>query len=158
MPQNFIGQAGVVFETSCGVGDVVLRFDDGLAGIAAFQFGKGRGVRANFLRQLIEKAATISGGGLSPGAGIEGGARGFYSAIDIGCRSRGHMGDHFLSRRIIDGKHFARRALNPLTVDIVLIGSNDRFRSTGHNCLQIQFIGLGRALLPAFAQPCACRR
>jgi len=28
--ENFVREAGVILETSCGVGDVVLRFDDGL--------------------------------------------------------------------------------------------------------------------------------
>src|SRR5258708_3677776 len=52
--ENFVGEAGVVFETGCGVGDVVLGFNNGLAGIAAFEFGKRGGVRANFLGEFVE--------------------------------------------------------------------------------------------------------
>src|SRR6266404_2023678 len=48
--ENFVREAGVVFETGCGISDVVLRFDDGFAGIAALEFSKLRGVGANFLR------------------------------------------------------------------------------------------------------------
>jgi hypothetical protein len=65
--ENLVREAGVVFKTSCGVGNVALGFNDGLAGIAAFQFGKLRGVGANFLRQFIKDAAAIGGGGLAPG-------------------------------------------------------------------------------------------
>jgi len=48
--ENFIREAGVILETSCGVGDVVLGFDDGLTGIAAFEFGERGSVGANFRR------------------------------------------------------------------------------------------------------------
>src|SRR6266478_4980099 len=49
LAHNFVGEAGVVFETGCGIGDIVLGFDDGFAGIAAFQFGERSGIGANFL-------------------------------------------------------------------------------------------------------------
>src|SRR5207302_10700977 len=81
---NKVLEAGVVFKTGCGVGDVVFGFDDGLAGIAAFQFGKLRGVPANLLRQLAKNAAAMGGSGLAPGTGIKRGARGLDSTIDIG--------------------------------------------------------------------------
>src|SRR6266404_4592755 len=93
--ENFVREAAVILETGCGIGDVVLGFDDGFAGIAAFEFGKLRGVGANFLREFVEKAAAIGGSGLAPGAGVKGSARGFYGTIDVGGRAGSHMRDHF---------------------------------------------------------------
>ena len=135
VPENFVREAGVIFETSCGIGDVVLGFDDGLAGIPAFELGKLGSVGANFLRKLVEDAAAVGGSGLSPGAGVESGARGFDGAIDIGGRARRDVRDHLFGGRIVDRKHFTGRTFNPLAIDVVLIGSNDCFRSARHNCL-----------------------
>src|SRR2546426_6588823 len=133
--ENFIGEAGIVFETGCSVGDVVFCFHDGLAGIAAFQLGKRRGVRANFFRQFVEKAAAVGGAGLTPRAGIKRGARSFHGVIDIRCGARRNVRDHFFGGGIVDRKHLARRTLDPLPIDVVLISSNDRFHTAGHNCL-----------------------
>src|SRR6266436_4459317 len=133
--ENFVREAAVILETGCGIGDVVLGFDDGFAGIAAFEFGKLRGVGANFLREFVEKAAAIGGSSLAPGAGVKGSARGFYGTIDVGGRAGSHMRDHFFGGGIIDGKHLAGRTFDPLSVDIVLISSNNRRRTAGHNCL-----------------------
>src|SRR5437899_13016474 len=126
--ENLVRGAAVILETGCGLGDVVLGFDDGFAGIAAFEFGKLRGVGANFLREFVEKAAAIGGSGLAPGAGVKGSARGFYGTIDVGGRAGSHMRDHFFGGGSIDGKHLAGRTVDPLAVDLVLIRSNDRRR------------------------------
>ena len=55
--ENFVGEAGIIFKTGCGVGDVIFGFDDGLPGIAAFEFGKCGGVGANFLSEQIGRAS-----------------------------------------------------------------------------------------------------
>src|SRR5580698_3707086 len=82
--KNFVGEAAVVLEASGDVGDVVLGFDDGLASIAAFDFGKLGGVLADFLGELKKDAASVLCGGGGPWAGVESGARGFYREIDVG--------------------------------------------------------------------------
>jgi len=71
---RIVRETGVIFEAGCGIGDVVLGFYNGLAGITAFQFGKLRGVRPNFLRQIVKKAAPLIGARLPPRAGIKRGA------------------------------------------------------------------------------------
>src|SRR5438093_4079826 len=133
--QNFVREAGVIFETGRDVGDVVFCFHDGLAGIAAFQLSERRGVGANFFRQFVEKATAVGGAGLTPRAGIKRGARGFHGVIDIRCGARRNVRDHFFGGGIVDGKHLAGRTLDPPPIDVVLIGSNDRFHAAGHNCL-----------------------
>ena len=145
VPQNFVRQTGIIFETSCGIGDVVLRFDNGLAGIAAFQLGELRGVRANFLSQLVKKAATLGSAGLRPRAGIKRGARCLHGLVDVRGRSRSNVRDHFFGRRIVNGKHLAGRTLDPLPIDIVLIGSNDCFRTARHHCLPNSLQSAGAA-------------
>ncbi len=45
---DFGCEASVVFEAGGDVGDVVFGFDDGLAGVAAFEFGKCGEIGADF--------------------------------------------------------------------------------------------------------------
>ncbi len=148
--KNFVGKAGVIFKTSCSVGDVVFGFDDGLARIAAFEFSKLAGVGANFFGEFVEKAAAVGRGGLTPRAGIKRGARGFYGAVDIGGRTGRNVRYHFFSGGIVDGKHFTGRTFNPLAVDVVVIGSNDCFRSARHNCLPNSVHSTGAGAVASF--------
>jgi len=55
VPENFVPSRRNI-QNRLRVSDVVFGFDDGLAGIAAFQFGKLCGVRANLLRELVKNA------------------------------------------------------------------------------------------------------
>src|SRR6267154_43440 len=52
-------QAAVIFEASGHVGDIVLGFDDWLAGVARFEIGQTGSVLADFIGQLEEDAAAI---------------------------------------------------------------------------------------------------
>jgi len=62
---------------------------------------------------------------LPPGAGIKRGARRFDRAYrHRQPRQRPHARS-FFGGRIIDGKHFAGRTFDPLSIDIVLISSNE---------------------------------
>src|SRR5260370_1942358 len=45
------------------------------------------------------------------------------------------MREAFFRRRIVEGKHVAGRTLDPLSVNVVLIGLNDCFHTARHNCL-----------------------
>ena len=77
---NFGGEAAVVLEAGRDVGDVVFGFDDRLAGVAAFEFGKRGGVLADFFGELEEDAAAVLRGGLAPRTVVERFARGFHGA------------------------------------------------------------------------------
>src|SRR5260370_17899207 len=63
------------------------------------------------------------------------------------------MGDPGCGRRIVDGKHLTRRALDPLSIDVVWIGSRDCFHTAGHYFLLKSICGrrrqFPRGLAPA---------
>src|SRR5207249_6171048 len=68
---DFVGEATVILETGCHVGDVIFRFDNGLAGVAAFKLGELPSALADFFRYLEEDAAAVLGGGSSPRPGVK---------------------------------------------------------------------------------------
>jgi hypothetical protein len=106
---------------------------NGLARVAAFEFGERGRVLADFFRELEKDAAAVLRGSLRPGAGIESVARGSDGAIDVGGVSRGDVGDHFFGGGIVDGKCFAGGSAFPLTVDEILIGADSSCCcTTGH--------------------------
>src|SRR5260370_3674911 len=45
------------------------------------------------------------------------------------------MRDDFFLRRIVDGRHLTGSTLDPLSVNVVVIGLNDCFHTARHNCL-----------------------
>src|SRR5438309_31640 len=58
---DFVGEAAVILEAGGDVGDVEFRFDDGLAGVAALEFGELRGVLADLFSKLEKDAPAILG-------------------------------------------------------------------------------------------------
>src|SRR2546427_14133 len=56
--ENFVRKSRVVFVTSGHVRDIVFRFDDGLACVAALDFREMRGILPDFLSQFVEQAAA----------------------------------------------------------------------------------------------------
>src|SRR6266403_2216864 len=133
--ENFVGKPRVVFETSGHVRDVVFRFYDGLAGVAAFYFREMRGILPDFLGQFVEQAAALGGTRLRPGTGVKRGAGRFHGLIDVGGVRRRNLCNDLFGRRVVDGKHLAGRTLDPLAVDVILISPNHGLRTTGHTCL-----------------------
>src|SRR5258706_6544843 len=92
---NFGGEATVVFEAGSGVGDVVLGLDDGLAGIAAFEFGECGLVGADFFGGAEEDAAALLRRRTGPRAFFECDFGGGYGAVDVVGTSVGDLGDDF---------------------------------------------------------------
>jgi hypothetical protein len=52
MAHNFVRQTAVIFEAGGYIRDVEFGFDNGLAGVAGFQFRKHGGVLADFFCEL----------------------------------------------------------------------------------------------------------
>ncbi len=130
--ENFVGEAGIVFEAGGHVGDIKFGFHDGLAGIAGFEFGEGGGIGANFFGEFVEQAAAVLRGRGGPGAGVEGGAGGGDGGIDIGGGRGGDLRDDFFGGGIVDGESFARGAGGPLVVDEILAGLHGGLSGAGH--------------------------
>ena len=80
---NLRRQPAVVLKAGRHVGDIVFRFDDRLAGVAAFQVRKLRGVLPDLLGKLEQDAAAILRGGVTPRPGIESLARRIYGRVHI---------------------------------------------------------------------------
>ena len=120
---DFGGQAAVVFEAGGGVGDVEFGFDDGLAGVAAFEFGERGKIGADFFGEAEEDAAAFLRGGGRPWAFFEGGFGGGYGAVDVVGAGVGDLGDDFFGGGIVDGEGLRGLARDPFAVDVHLIGA-----------------------------------
>jgi hypothetical protein len=134
--EDFVGQAAVVFKTGGDIRDIVLRFDDRLAGVATFDFCKQCGVLADFFGQLEKDAAAVLRRSRGPWPAVKGRARSFYSAIDVGGASGSDLGDDFLGGGVINRKCFSRGAGKPFAIDIIFVRSNSRRHTAGHDHLQ----------------------
>src|SRR5215472_4631442 len=132
---DFRGQAAVILETGGHVSDVEFRFDDGLAGVAAFKFGELRGVLADLFGELEKNAAAVLGVSASPGAGVECRAGGLDGLVDVGGVRGGDLSDHLFARRVVNGERFPRGAADPLAMHIILIGANAGFGDAGNHFL-----------------------
>ena len=110
---DFRRHASVIFEAGGSVGDVVLSFDDRLAGIAAFEFGESGKVGADFFGEAEEDAAAFLRGGAGPWAFFESRFRSGDGAVDVFGAGIGDLGDDFLGRGIVDGEGFRRMTRGP---------------------------------------------
>ena len=156
---DFVGEAAVILEASCDVGDVEFRFDDGLAGVAAFQFGELRGVLADFFGKSEENAAAILRRGSGPGAGIKCGAGGLDGFVGVFGVRGGDLGYYFFGGGIVDGERFAGGATDPLAVDVVQISPNAGFGDAGHDLTPFRLhFTTQRPRKQACARICACRK
>src|SRR5438128_822998 len=81
--ENLCGQTAVVLEARSDVVDIVFRFDDGLAGVAAFQFSQQGCVLANLVGQAEQYAASFLSGGDCPRTIFKCPFGGGNSAVDI---------------------------------------------------------------------------
>src|SRR4029077_3529189 len=113
---NFGCEAAVVLEAGGGVGDVVLGFADGFAGVAAFEFGERWLVGADFFGETEEDAASLLRRSAGPGALFEGGFGGGDGAVDVVGVGVGDLGDDFFRGGIVDGESFCRFAVDPFSV------------------------------------------
>ena len=133
--QNFVGHPRVVLETGRRIGDVVLRFHDGLSGIATFDFGKVRGVLPDFLGELVQYAAAFLCSCGRPRTGIKRRSRRFHRGIHIGRGGGRDLRDHFFRRRIVHGKCFAGGSIHPFAANIILIRAHHCLRTARHHDL-----------------------
>ena len=120
--EDFGGQAAVVFEAGGGVGDVVFGFDDGLAGVAAFEFGErgqssARIFSARRKRTRPRSWAVVLDHGPSSKAAWRGGD----GAVDFFGAGVGDLGDDFFGGGIVDGEGFRGMARGPFAVDKHLV-------------------------------------
>jgi hypothetical protein len=129
---DFGGQSAVVFETSSHVVDIVLSFDDGLAGVAAFQFGERRQVLANFVGEAEKDATSLLRGCRRPWALFESGLGGGDGAVHVVGRGVGNLRDHFFGRGIVNRESLRRLARDPFSVDEHLISLDFGLNSAGH--------------------------
>src|ERR1700685_3457815 len=129
---DFCRHAAVVFEAGGSVGDIVFGFDDGLTGVAAFEFGQPGGTRASFLCQAEENASAFLGCRASPWAFFEGRSRRDDGAVDIFGAGVRYLGDYFFGRRIVDGESLRGWAGGPFAVDEYLVGLYFCCASAGH--------------------------
>ena len=97
---NLGGQAAVVLEAGGDVGDVELRFDDRLAGVARLELGELVGALADD----VGRSRTGPGRGPAPSRPsrpvVERRARGLHRAIDVGGAGVGHAAR---STSVVDG-------------------------------------------------------
>ena len=147
---HFCGKATVVLEASGGIVDVEFSFDDGLAGVTAFEFGESGKIGADFFREAEEDAAPFLRCARAPWAILESGFGGGYGAVDIVGAGVGDLCDDFLRGGIVDGKRLRGFARDPFTVDVHLVGADFCCDSAGHlfstSCLPL---GLKPELLVA---------
>ena len=132
---NFRREAAVIFEAGGDVVDVVLGFDDGLAGVAAFEFGERGQVLANFVGEAEENAAALLRGGGRPRAFFECSFGGGDGAVHIVGAGVGNLRDHFFGRGIVDGEGLRGFARDPFAVDEHLVGLDFGLNSAGHRGL-----------------------
>ena len=145
--ENFGGQSAVVLKAGGNVGDVVFRFDDRLAGVAGFQFRQHRQVLADLFGETEEHAAAFLRRRGRPRAIFEGGFGGGDGAVHVvGVGVRG-LRDHFFAGGIVDRESLVGLAVDPLAVDVELVGAYVGFHSAGHEA------SFDVELLPSFARP-----
>ena len=130
--KNFRGQAAVVLEAGGYVGDVIFRFDDRLAGVAGLQFRQHRRVLANLFSEAEEHASAFLGSCRRPRTIFEGGlgsGHGTVHVVGVGVRG---LRDHFFAGRIVHRESLVGFAIDPLAVDVELVGAYVGFHSAGH--------------------------
>ena len=133
--KNFCGEAAVVLEAGGYISDVIFRFDDRLAGVAGFQFRQHGGVLADLFGETEEHAAAFLGSRGRPRTIFKGGFGGGDGAVHVvGIGVRG-LRDHFFAGGIVDRKSLVGLAVNPLAIDVELIGAYVGFHSAGHHGL-----------------------
>ncbi len=130
--ENFGGEAAVIFKTGGGVVDVEFRFDDGFAGIAAFEFREAGSVLPNFISQAKKHAAAFLGSGRRPGAIVECGSGGGDGAVYVLSVGVGDLRDYLFGGRIVNWEGLIGFAARPFAVDIELIGFDVRGHTAGH--------------------------
>ncbi len=125
--QNFGGHTAVIFEAGGGVGDVVLGFDDRLAGIATLEISQVRRFLANAFGEAKQNAAAILRGGLRPRAGIKCCFGSGYGAVHIFFIRFGNFGDDFFGGGIVNGENAAAVRFDKFAVDVHLVFARGRF-------------------------------
>ena len=121
---NFSGQAPVIFETSSDIVKIKFSFNNGLAGIAALEFGERGQVGANFFGETEEHTTALLRRCSRPRAFFESSFRGSNGTVHVVSRGIGDLGDDFFCGGIVDREGFCRFAVDPFTVDKHLIAAN----------------------------------
>ena len=111
---NFRRQATIVFKAGCDIVDVKFGFDNGLASISAFQLGEQRGILADFFRQAKENSPAFLRGRRRPRTFVKRGSGRCNCAVHVFSIGVGDLPDHFLGRRIVDGKRLVRSCSTPI--------------------------------------------
>ena len=129
---NFGREPAVIFEAGGDIVEVVLGFDDRLAGVAAFEFGERGQIGANFFGQAEQHAAALLRGCRRPRAFFESGLGSGDGAVHVVGRGVRNLGDYFFGRRIVDRESFRGLARDPFAVDEHLISLYFGLDSAGH--------------------------
>ena len=132
---NFGGESAVVFEAGGDVVEVVFGFDDGLAGVAAFEFGERGQILTNFVGEAEQNAAALLRRRGRPRAFFESGLGGGDGAVHVVGRGVGDLRDHFFRRGIVDGEGLRGLARDPFAVDKHLISLHVGLDSAGHGSI-----------------------
>ncbi len=121
---NFGGEAAVIFEAGGGVVDVELGLDDGLAGVAAFEFGERGKIAADFFRETEQDSAAFLRGGARPRTFFKSGLGRGYGTVDVVGAGVGDLRDYFFRGGIVDGERLRGCARDPFAVDVHLISAD----------------------------------
>ena len=127
------GKTTIIFEASGDVVEVVLGFDDRLAGVAALEFGECGQVLTDFVGETEEDAAAFLRGCGRPWTFFEGGLGGGDGTVDVVGRGVRDLSDHFFGRGIVDREGLRGLACDPFAVDEHLVGFHVGLNSTGHD-------------------------
>ena len=100
---------------------IVLSLDDGLAGVAAFEFGERGQVLPDFVGEAEQNAAALLRGRRRPRAFFERGFGGGDGAVHVVGAGVGNLRDDFFGRGIVDGEGLRGLAGDPFAVDEHLV-------------------------------------
>src|SRR6202011_5749844 len=89
-------------------------------------------VLANLFGETEQHPAALLGGGSGPRSILEGGLGGGDGTVHVVRVGVGRLRNDFFGRRIVDGESLGRFAIDPLSVNVELIGTDFGLHSAGH--------------------------
>ncbi|MNX60665.1 hypothetical protein D3C86_915750 [compost metagenome] len=117
---QFAGQPGVVTEATNRIANVPLRFGQGFAVVAHFQFRQRLLATFQFIGQRFQPLRTFGAAGLAP-AIVEGTTGRTHGMVDILFSARGHPVEDLFGGRIDHVQITAQVRADPFAVDVELI-------------------------------------